>query len=208
VTTPPLTTLAERIEQALRDAAFSCDGHCGLTERDCDAQHPIQVSAWHHGEVGSVYADIPALATVAAAAVQPELDAARAELAQLRQLFHSARDRADNLATEGDNLRAELATVREQAERYQLGALERAALLEDARDVLEAVGLTGAHGDDWPAISPAIQALAAERDIARQQLASARNAALTEAAELLWAKVSSHSYCAEHLLAARAQLAT
>ncbi len=85
MTTPPETTLAERIEQALRDAAFSCDGHCGLTERDCDAQHPIQVSAWHHGEVGSVYADIPALAAVVAAAVQAELDAARAENDWLRQ---------------------------------------------------------------------------------------------------------------------------
>jgi hypothetical protein len=68
-TPPPATTLTDRIEQALRDAAFSCNGDCGLTERDCYAQHPIQVSAWHNGEVGSVYADLPALASVAAAAV-------------------------------------------------------------------------------------------------------------------------------------------
>lgn len=77
----PQQPLAKRIEQALRTAAFDCDGTCGMSERECDTQHPIQVAALHHGETASVYGDIDALAAVAAAAVQPELDQLRAELA-------------------------------------------------------------------------------------------------------------------------------
>jgi hypothetical protein len=80
VTTPPETSLTDRIGQALRRAAFECDGNCGLEEHDCDAQHPIQVQAYHHDEIASVYGDIPALAIVAAAAVQAELDGLLAEL--------------------------------------------------------------------------------------------------------------------------------
>ena len=47
-------------------------------------------------------------------------------------------------------------------------AKERADLLEEARDALETAGQNGAHGDDWPAIAPAIRAIAADRDEARQ----------------------------------------
>lgn len=39
-------------------------------------------------------------------------------------------------------------------------AADRADLLEEARDALEQAGQNGAHGDDWPAIAPAIRALA------------------------------------------------
>ncbi|MFD6335696.1 hypothetical protein ACFWGI_39765 [Streptomyces niveus] len=43
------------------------------------------------------------------------------------------------------------------------------ALLEEARDALEAAGITRAHGDHWPQLAPAIDTLASERDEAREQ---------------------------------------
>lgn len=72
-------------------------------------------------------------------------------------------------------------------------ATERADLLEEARDELERAGQTGAHGDDWPAIAPAIRALAEERDQARE-----RAAALTEA-ESADVTAGSCPGCAEEL---------
>lgn len=44
--------------RALRAAAFDCPGNCGLSETDCDAQHPIQVAVLHFGEVASVYGSV------------------------------------------------------------------------------------------------------------------------------------------------------
>ncbi|MCX5209772.1 hypothetical protein OG689_10800 [Kitasatospora sp. NBC_00240] len=72
-------TRAEVIAQALRDAAFSCDGNCDLEEHDCVEKHPIQVQSYHHDtdEIASVYGSVPALAIVAAAAMQAQLNAHR-----------------------------------------------------------------------------------------------------------------------------------
>ncbi|GAA2112545.1 hypothetical protein GCM10009759_55360 [Kitasatospora saccharophila] len=151
---PEQPDLRQRLVDALRDAAYDCDGHCGLDEQDCLAQHPIEVAVEHHGVATDVYGPITALAEVAADAVQPEL-----------------------------------AALREQAERYQLGALERAALLEEARDELEAAGQNGAHGDAWPAIAPAIRALAAENTRLRALLARDHAAAYHQGEprdSLLW----------------------
>ena len=45
------------------------------------------------------------------------------------------------------------------------GARERSALLEEARDALEAAGINEAHGgESWSWFVPAIEALAADRD--------------------------------------------
>jgi hypothetical protein len=74
MTTQP-QPLADRIAEALRAAAYDCDGTCGLNERECDAQHPIQVAVIHHDVIAAVYGDITDLASVAAAVVQAELDA-------------------------------------------------------------------------------------------------------------------------------------
>ncbi|WP_097930921.1 MULTISPECIES: hypothetical protein [unclassified Streptomyces] len=56
------------------------------------------------------------------------------------------------------------------------GARERSALLEEARDALEAAGINEAHGgESWPRLVPAIEELAAERDrlaTALEQLAA------------------------------------
>jgi hypothetical protein len=52
--------------------------------------------------------------------------------------------------------------MRERAETAVAAATERADLLEEARDALEAAGQNGPHGDDWPAIAPGIRHLADE----------------------------------------------
>lgn len=58
--------------------------------------------------------------------------------------------------------------VRAREERLALlenGARERSALLEEARDALEAAGINEAHGgESWPRLVPAIEELAADRD--------------------------------------------
>lgn len=48
------------------------------------------------------------------------------------------------------------------------GADTHRAINEEARDTLEAAGMTGAHGNDWPNLAPTIKALAAERDLLRR----------------------------------------
>ena len=58
-------------------------------------------------------------------------------------------------------------TIVERVELAVAGASERAVSLEEARDALAAAGQNGAHSDDWPAIAPAIRALAAELKLRR-----------------------------------------
>ncbi|KOG84464.1 hypothetical protein ACZ90_07745 [Streptomyces albus subsp. albus] len=48
----------------------------------------------------------------------------------------------------------------------EAGRDERAALLEEARDALEAAGAGRVHGDDWPRLVPAIEELARRADTA------------------------------------------
>ncbi|MFC8447592.1 hypothetical protein [Kitasatospora sp. NPDC057223] len=89
---------------------------------------------------GQVQSDLGALLTDRDR-LAAELDAARAETDRLRQLFHSARDRADNLATEGDNLRRQLAEDRDRS-------AKQADQLIDARAALAAAVGCPQHGHD------------------------------------------------------------
>ncbi|MFD5940233.1 hypothetical protein [Streptomyces griseus] len=54
----------------------------------------------------------------------------------------------------------------DRLDRLENGARERSALLEEARDALEAAGAPPAHGDDWPRLAPAIEELARRADTA------------------------------------------
>lgn len=59
------------IAAAIRAAAHNCPGDaCTLTEAECVAEHPIEVFSTHHGQIATVYADVDAVAEVAAKAVQ------------------------------------------------------------------------------------------------------------------------------------------
>lgn len=85
------------------------------------------------------------------------------------------RDRVDGLVARVAELETlsdrwgKLATVMSE------GANTRAALLEEARDALESAGMTGARGDDWPRLAPAIEELAAENVKLREELAHCRH---------------------------------
>lgn len=127
--------LADRIETALRNAAYDCDGTCGLGEHACDAQHPIQVAVLHHDQVATVYGDIPDLAAVAAGVMQPELDARDAEIARLTAERDQARADLNATARNRDQYRAAVAAVslvpvrrREDGREYIAAADIRAAL--------------------------------------------------------------------------------
>lgn len=67
----------------------------------------------------------------------------------------------------------ELAAGQRAEEQVRLlteGAIQRTAILEECRDILEQAGYNGAHGDDWPRIAPAVRAMAADLKRARQQV--------------------------------------
>lgn len=126
---PQPQPLADRIAEALRTAARDCDGTCGLTETACFEQHPIQVSVIHFDQVAGVYGYVTTLADVAAAVVEPELAALRAErdelAAELGARDDKARKRGDlwkakaqQLEQHRDRLLADIAVlIRELADR-------------------------------------------------------------------------------------------
>ena len=78
-TTGPVSdpALVQRVVEALRAAAHDCDSIIDGDATACRAQHPIQVGAWHHGQVSDVYGPVSAIAAVAASVVAAELRAAR-----------------------------------------------------------------------------------------------------------------------------------
>jgi hypothetical protein len=132
MTAVPLTDqqLRDRLAEVIRNAAYDCDGTCGLGERECDAQHPIQVAVLHFGIVSDVTGDVHALADTVAAVVQPELDRLRAELTAMTDL----RDRA---IAKQDRLRADLEQAQADVERIRtrengVRAVRRQALREVA----------------------------------------------------------------------------
>ncbi|WP_098007780.1 hypothetical protein [Streptomyces sp. sk226] len=59
-----------------------------------------------------------------------------------------------------------LDTLYDRLDLLEAGARERSALLEEARDALEAAGAGRVHGDDWPRLVPAIEELARRADTA------------------------------------------
>ncbi|MGW6743755.1 hypothetical protein ACWGDX_24055 [Streptomyces sp. NPDC055025] len=82
----------------------------------------------------------------------------RAELERMRRSLAALRRAHVALASRAGRDQAELGLLRR-------GRDERVALLEEARDALEAAGITEAHGgESWPRLVPAIEQLAAERD--------------------------------------------
>lgn len=73
---------------------------------------------------------------------------------------------------------AELAKVRNRLAEARWGASDRAIILDAARDALEAAGMAGAHGDDWPWVHLSIETLVAEREEARAERDRARRIAV------------------------------
>nr|BFD90696.1 hypothetical protein KitaXyl93_20560 [Kitasatospora sp. Xyl93] len=108
------------------------------------------------------------------------------------QLDHLIGHTANHALTPEEHaaLRAGVAELTEQRDTARAGALERAALLEHARDLLEPFG---GHGDAWPDITPAIEAL-----IARATQAEARIAAVRALAADMRTWCSPHGIAADY----------
>jgi hypothetical protein len=105
------TAIRQRIAVAIRDAAFDCcdttsPSGCSLTDRECLAQHPLQITAWYDAStlIGAVNGDVEHLADIAAAVVQPELDRLRAELATARAALAGIQADAERADRKGYDL--------------------------------------------------------------------------------------------------------
>lgn len=74
MTTTPEQTAAGDLRQllidAIRAATYDCDGNCGVAEQECIDAHPMQVAAYHHDVVASVWAPVGALADIALAVLR------------------------------------------------------------------------------------------------------------------------------------------
>jgi hypothetical protein len=153
------------------DQACPARLHGATTTYDCDrpAGHTDPYHRW-----GNYHWHDDEAATLATEHEPPAADDAQtARRARREPLLHllGRLDRGVLLTAEQPLLRAAVETeladadqAHEQAATSRAAATERHGLLEEARDALEAAGQTGPHGDDWPAIAPAIRALAANRD--------------------------------------------
>lgn len=83
--TPDGGSLRERIAAALRAAAHSCDGTCGLDERTCHEAHPVQEAATTHGVISDLYGPIDAIAEVVAGVREDEMRQLRERVALLER---------------------------------------------------------------------------------------------------------------------------
>ncbi|MFJ2863707.1 hypothetical protein [Kitasatospora sp. NPDC087314] len=115
--TPP-PTLTERIADALRTVAYSCDGtDCRATDQECEAAHPVRrPEPWRY--VVRIEGSPEGLAAAVLAVVQPELDRIpllEERVSRLTAALESANDVPARVAwqafAEEDRLRAELDTL-------------------------------------------------------------------------------------------------
>lgn len=174
-TPPPLTDeqLRDRMAAAIRAAAYDCDGNCGKTEAQCDAEHPIQVAVLHHGEIADVYGSVHAITTTVVAVLQPELDRLRFGLQQALPLAdlgakcfrdnHSALHAEARAIAGGEKFRADQAEAeldRLRAERDQA----RAAAFNEAIDRFRSLADLAPDSERAPGLNFAVGALMAMRD--------------------------------------------
>jgi ParB-like chromosome segregation protein Spo0J len=105
----PHARYAAVIADALRRGAYRCDGDCGKTERDCTAEHPVQVAHWTHGEVSDIEGPIDAIAALLAPAVAAVRDHRMEQLTAERNM----------LGRDADRLRRDWTTMRTRAEQAE-----------------------------------------------------------------------------------------
>ena len=96
--------LRAHIATAIRAAAYYCNGDCGKTEAECDAEHPIQVAVWHYDVVTDVAGPVEALANAVMEIVQPIID----ELTENEGVIKALRRQRDKAEAERNQLRLEL----------------------------------------------------------------------------------------------------
>lgn len=141
--TPETGPDSEMTAADARDALAFVAEKCDTADREGTPLTTASVREWLKGPPPGCRVSFPPPSDdpQSTAAVQPDVD----ELANLR--------------TEYERVRLMLRASREVRRTAQQGVTEREALLTEARDLLEDAGDTGADGDDWPQIAPAIQRL-------------------------------------------------
>lgn len=114
--------LREQYAEAIRTAAFYCDGDCGMAEADCLAAHLIQVGAWTFGVVSDVSGPPGALADAVLAGRDREMEQLAADRDASDEAARRALDQRQEMAAEryewqqrGDRAEAAIARVRDIA---------------------------------------------------------------------------------------------
>lgn len=186
--------LKERIGHAIRSAAYHCDVDCGLEERECDDQHPIQVAAWRWNKVASVYGEIDALAAVVVPVINEEVAAIRLGNSVLDESVTELRECLEASAAEKARLRAEVTRLRTYIANGRFSPsedIEEPELTPEQREYNIASGelfQLGAYGHfgHWPdgVIHPTAY-LDVLRAAQERFAAAVRNSALAEGAELI-----------------------
>jgi hypothetical protein len=178
VTVQPTTEqLHARLAHALRAAAHDCDGTCGLDERECLAEHPIQVAYYDASEIGGVEGTVHSLATVTLAAIQPELDRLREthrrDLLAAETSAGVLQEQINAQAAELDRLRAELAGRDERIEQLSAGCGQLSAAVRDQRERAEqATAGRDRYRTAWHSARRRAADRTGELDTARERLAN------------------------------------
>ncbi|MEW9521748.1 hypothetical protein [Streptomyces tubercidicus] len=127
--------LRQRIADALTASAYQCDGKCGLGERACYDAHPITWSAMAGGTT-HVDGSVTAIANIAFASVQADLDRLNQTIDYLKRNIRRSRDQVDSYDEEltGAN-----------------SALDRVRALHQHNEDADYCDLCSNHGDiTWP----------------------------------------------------------
>lgn len=122
-TPAPEPGLREQYAAAIRDAAYHCDGNCGMSERECGDAHPIQVGMWIHGVIAEV-SGTPEMLADAVLAVRDR------RLEQLREERDASDDAARRLLAQRQEMAAERYAWQERGDRAE-AALANVARLAD-----------------------------------------------------------------------------
>lgn len=145
---PAPASLRDQLRRAICEATgFEWDSD--MLEPDEYGEHADAVLAVRDTEMQKLHDEIRRM---------KYLVAASGEDGHAVRMAAAASQRADRAEADAARYRARVAEL-------EAGLVERSALLEEARDALEAAGINEAHGgDSWPRLVPAIEALAADRD--------------------------------------------
>jgi hypothetical protein len=138
--------------------------HCPLP--DCGWFHDVDLSAEPLPPIllPAAAFDVAAFRVTDSVALSDVISAAAEK--QHRELAERA-GTAMREHAEGHGVLEYVRALAEAAKREHLlqqGEIERSAMLEECRDLLESAGHNGAHSNDWPEVAPALRALVAERD--------------------------------------------
>lgn len=154
-TTPPACTWAQSVAShgTGNTATIDIDIHLPGHDEPVPVEIPLGEAQTLHAMLGDVLAEHEPAPAVPVPGLRDQIAGAA------RHAADSAYGNTPFIEAITDAVLAVVQPAIDEADLLRQGAAERADLLEEARDALSAAGQNGAHGDDWPAIAPAIRAL-------------------------------------------------